>query len=155
MEWLVWIAIVIVIAALLWWLFTRGSAPGEVPLPEEPLGHAPASLSHGPSDAAGQAPPATADKPFRTAAGADRAAGPARTEEEPEPIDGWTESAAENAHYDPDVEDMYIEDLAAEDRGKARPYDEDEAEWKAHTGEAIIEPKAGRAEDEDRGERAG
>lgn len=137
MEWFIWVLIVVVVAALLWWLFTRGSSAGQVPASSGPLGHAPTNMAHGPSDAAAQAPTVgrlgvTDDDPkprqgnvaHRSEPAAGGIAAGAATggliaghtnetgaqEKGPEPIDGWTESAAETAHYEPAVEDKYIED---------------------------------------------
>ncbi|MCW2131726.1 hypothetical protein [Arthrobacter sp. VKM Ac-2550] len=140
MEWFIWVLIVVIVAALLWWLFTRGSSAGQVPASSGPLGHAPTNMAHGPSDAAAQAPTVgrmgvTEDDPkprqgnvaHRSEPAAGGVAAGAATggliaghtnetgsnDKGPEPIDGWTESAAETAHSEPAVEDKYIEDSDA------------------------------------------
>lgn len=131
-EWLIWIGIIAVIAALLVWLFTKGSSSTTAPRPAERGARSPDTGHPGPS------------------------AGPVRlpaAPEEPEPIDGWTESAAETAHYDPATEDTYIEDLPAEDRGKPPLYDG--TEWGPHTGETVVEPKVDPVDGEEHGRRAG
>jgi hypothetical protein len=133
MEWLIWIGIIAGIAALLVWLFTKGSSSGAAPLPAERDGRSP--------DAA---PPATSTRSDNL---------PPAAGEEPEPIDGWTESAAETAHYDPATEDAYIEDLPAEDRDKPPLYDG--TEWGPHTGEAVVEPRVDPVDGEEHGRRAG
>ncbi|NMR30927.1 hypothetical protein [Crystallibacter degradans] len=140
MEWFIWVLIVVIVAALLWWLFTRGSSAGQVPASSGPLGHAPTNMAHGPSDAAAQAPTVgrmgvTEDDPkprqgnvaHRSEPAAGGVAAGAATggliaghtnetglnDKGSEPIDGWTESAAETAHSEPAVEDKYIEDSDA------------------------------------------
>jgi hypothetical protein len=140
MEWFIWVLIVVIVAALLWWLFTRGSSAGQVPASSGPLGHAPTNMAHGPSDAAAQAPtvgrmgvsdddprPRQGNVAHRSEPAAGGVAAGAATggliaghtnqtgsnDKGPEPIDGWTESAAETAHSEPAVEDEYIEDSDA------------------------------------------
>ncbi|MET1156254.1 hypothetical protein [Arthrobacter sp.] len=50
--WVIGIVLVMIVAALLWWLFTRNSSTTEAGT----LAHAPSNFTHGPSDAACQNP---------------------------------------------------------------------------------------------------
>jgi hypothetical protein len=77
----------------------------------------------------------------------------------PEPVDGWTESAAETAASDPPVEEQYIEAVSAawprvppegaqmqdkvgREQAVREPYDP--SDWDGDEGERIVEPEAGR-----------
>jgi hypothetical protein len=164
--WVIGIVVVMIVAALVWWMFSRNSSSTEAGA----LAHSPTNLMHDPSDAAGQSPVvghlATADRGSAAEPELPRTQQPAAPASQAHVADAMYEEEFSGTASDEDmvVEETMpdsprasgtttaqgdgteepppaeVEDAAAEQSPPTAEPLYDETEWLGYAGEAVIEP---------------